>query len=115
MGSEVLEDVEVSRPTSTYTDVYGRRLGSLEVRECTVEIMAELKPKTVPEIRTGYEGRTPIPTDLRGHDQITLVGAIFENSRQGLRRKPVDGNKRVPDHPNCLRNLGEFTFDVIDL
>ena len=56
-----------------------------------------------------------MPTNTRGHDQITLAGAKFENSGQDLRRKPVDRKKRVPDRPDILRDLREFMLDAIDL
>ena len=115
MGSEVLQHVNISCPTSIYTHVDGRRLRPLEVGECTVEIIAKFELETGPERWAGYEAITPVPTDLRGYDQIALVGAMFENSRQDLWRKPVDWDKCVPDRRNRLRNLGEFTFDVIEL
>ena len=85
MGSEVFDHVEISCPTSIiYTHVNWSRLGPLEVGECTVAIIAKFVLETGPERWTGYEAITPIPTDLRGHDQITLAGAIFDNSRQDL-------------------------------
>ena len=68
MRSDVVEHIEVSRPTSTYTNVDGRLLRPLEVRECTVEIVVGLKLETGPERRTGYEGRAPMPTDVCGYD-----------------------------------------------
>jgi len=117
MRSEGLEHVEVLRRTSVYADVDGHWLGPLEVRECAVDIAPGILPKLEagPEGWTGYEGRAPIPTDLRGCDEIALTGAAFENSRQYLRRKPVDRNKRVLDRPGCLQNLREVMFDAIDL
>jgi len=65
MESEVLEHFEVFQQISIYRDVDGRRLGPFEVRECTVEIVVGLKPlETVPERWSGYEGRTPISTNM---------------------------------------------------
>ena len=77
--------------------------------------MVVLEPETTPEGWGGYEGRTPIPTDVGGCDKVLLAGAIFENPRQDLRWKPVDRNSHVPDHSNRPQNLREITFDAIDL
>ena len=77
--------------------------------------MAVPKPETGPEGRAGYEGRPPILTNVRGLDQITLAGAIFEDPGQDLWWKPVGGNICVPGRPNRLQNLREITFDAIDL
>jgi len=77
--------------------------------------VVEPTPETTPERWSGYEGRTPIPTDVRGCDQIPLVGAIFENPGQDLWWKPVDRNRCIPDCPNCLQNLREITFYAMDL
>ena len=68
LRSEVIEHTEALRRTGIYADVDECRLRPLGVRECTVEIRAGLKPETAPEKRTGYEGRAPIPTDVRGCD-----------------------------------------------
>ena len=119
MGNEVVDHVELS---GIYGDVDGCWLRPLEVRKCTVgvhdcavETVAVSKQETGPEGRAGYEGRPPIPTDMRGLDQIALAGAIFENPGQDLWWKPVGRDRRVPDRPNRLQNRGEITFDAMDL
>jgi len=77
--------------------------------------MAGLEVETGPERWSGYEGRTPILTDVRGCYQIPLAGAKFENLGQDLWWKPVDGNRRVSYRPNRPQSLREITFDAIDL
>ena len=77
--------------------------------------MAGLKLETCPERWSGYESRAPVPTDLRGCNQIALAGATFENPQQDLWREPIDRNKRVSDRPDTPRDLRESTFDAVDL
>jgi len=115
VGSDVIEHLGVSPRIEIYIDVDERQFRPFEVRERAVEIMAGLEVETGPEGRGGYEGRTPIPTDVRGCDQISLAGAKFENLGQDLWWEPVDGNRRISDGPNRLQNLREITFDAIDL
>jgi len=47
-----------------------------------------------------------------GGDKIPLAGVIFENLRQDLWWKFVDGNIRVPDRPSRLQNLREIPLDA---
>jgi hypothetical protein len=67
MGSEVLERLDALW-VIPYSDIKRRRLGPFEARECTVDIMAELKSETGPERWNVCQGGAPISTDVRGDD-----------------------------------------------
>ena len=102
MGGEALERFEVFGRIHVYTDIDGRRLGPFEVRDCAVDIVVGLEPETAPQRWIGCQGRTPVLTNVCGGDKIPLAGVIFENLRQDLWWKFVDGNIRVPDRPSRL-------------
>ena len=102
MRSEVLEYLEVFRGARADFDVDGRRFGPFEVRERAIEVGAGLEPEAGPEEWAGYEGEAPIPTDVRGGDQIIVAVAMFKNPRQDLWWEPVAGRERVHARPGRL-------------
>jgi hypothetical protein len=64
----MLQYVNAFQMFQAHTDVYGRRLGSFEVGQGTTDVTDGPKLKRGPERCVGYEGRTPISTNLSGHD-----------------------------------------------
>lgn len=79
MGKELFNHVEILQRIDVCFDIDGRRLGPLEIRECTVDTIAGSELNVGPERWSGYQGGTPISTDVCGNNEILLVVSVFED------------------------------------
>jgi hypothetical protein len=77
--SEVLEYLEVFQGMRADFDIERCRLGPFKIRERAIEIWGGFEPEIGPEEWAGYEGRAPIPTDVRGCGKVSVAVPMLEN------------------------------------